>query len=215
MFNVFKKTKELQNKIDEFFDTIMEAGLEFKQGMKYYLDNNKEDFEEKVKKVDSLEGKADGLRREIENKLYSEMLIPEMRGDVLAILENSDNVLNLLADIIVEFSVEKPLFPQPLIDNFDNLVDVCISSVEEMIETIRAYFSDIVSVRIHITKLMFYEKESDKIGEKIKREIFNNKRMELSRKIHLRTFITYLQNIADMAEDIGDRISIYAIKRRM
>ena len=215
MFRIFKKTKELQRKIDQFFDTIIEASLEFKQGMKYYIDNNKEDFENKVKQVDDLEGKADNFRREIENRLYSEMLIPEARGDVLAILENSDNVLNLLADIMVEFSIEKPEFPEEIIDNLKDLVEVCIKSVEEMIETIRAYFSNAVSVKTHITRVMFYEKESDKIGEKIKKTIFNNKKIKLSRKIHLRTFITYLLNIADMSEDIGDRVSIYAVKRRM
>ena len=215
MFTFFKKTKELELKIDEFLDLILSAALEFQQGMKYYVDNRKDEFIKKVKEVDAIEGKADALRREIENRLYSEMLIPEARGDVLALLENSDDVLNVIADTIVEFSIEKPDFPSEILKDFENLVEVCIKSVEEMVHTMRAYFKDITAVRVHITKTMFYEKESDKIGEKIKRYLFGSSKLNLSKRMHLRTFITYLQNIADMAEDIGDRISIYAIKREI
>jgi len=66
-----------------------------------------------------------------------------------------------------------------------------------------------------VTKIMFFEKESDKIGERIKRFLFDKSDIDLSRKIHIRTFVTYLQTIADKAEDVGDRVSIYTIKRLM
>ncbi len=213
MFTVFKKTKELEAKIDNFLDTILEAALEFKQGLKYYLSGDFDEFEKRAKHVDQLEGQADKLRREIENMLYAEMLIPEARGDVLALLENSDDVLNIVADTIVEFSIERPEFLEEIEDRFMNLVDVSMKAVEEMVAAVRAYFKDIVSVRDHITKVMFFEKESDKIGEKIKRYLFGREDLRLSHRMHLRTFISYIQAIADKAEDIGDRVSIYTIKR--
>ncbi len=213
MFTVFKKTKELEAKIDNFLDTILEAALEFKQGLKYYLAGDFEEFERRAKHVDKLEGQADRLRREIENMLYAEMLIPEARGDVLALLENSDDVLNIVADTIVEFSIERPEFLEEIDEQFMNLVDVSMQAVEEMVAAVRAYFKDIVSVRDHIKKVMFFEKESDKIGEKIKRYLFGREDLRLSHRMHLRTFISYIQAIADKAEDIGDRVSIYAIKR--
>jgi len=213
MFKLFRKTRELEGKINEFLDTILEAALEFKQGMKYYIEGDLDEFEKRESIVDRLEGRADGLRREIENRLYSEMLLPEARGDVLALLENSDDVLNSIADTIVEFSVEKPEFLPEIIDQFSTLVDVSIGAVEEMVMTVRAYFRDPSSVRDHITKIMFFEKESDKIGEKIKRYVFQREDLLLSHKIQLRTFISYLQELADEAEDVGDRVSIYTIKR--
>ncbi|MCD6086426.1 MAG: DUF47 family protein [Candidatus Hydrothermae bacterium] len=215
MFSVFRKTKELEGKIDEFLNVILEAALEFKQGMKYYLEGDFDEFEKRSEHVDQLEGRADRLRREIENKLYMEMLLPEARGDVLALLENSDDVLNIVADTIVEFSVEKPEFPPEINSHFMGLVDVSLEAVEEMVATVRAYFKDLTAVRDHVTKIMFFEKESDKIGERIKRFLFDKSDIDLSRKIHIRTFVTYLQTIADKAEDVGDRVSIYTIKRLM
>ncbi len=215
MIPIFKKTKQLEAKIDEFLDTILQAALEFKQALKYYLNGDLNEFFEREKVVDRLEGRADSSRRDIENQLYQEMLIPESRGDVLALLENSDDVLNLIADTIVEFSIERPeIFPE-VKDQFDSLVEVSIGAVEEMVCTMRSYFKNITAVRDHISKIMFFEKESDKIGEKIKRYIFDRDDIDLAKKTHLRTFITYIQNIADKAEDIGDRVNIYAIKRMM
>lgn len=213
MFKLFRKTKELEGRINEFLDTILEAALEFKQGMKYYIDGEREEFERREEQVDRLEGKADKLRREIENRLYSEMLLPEARGDVLALLENSDDVMNLIADTIVEFSVEKPEFIPEILEQLSSLVDVSIGAVEEMVTTVRSYFREPGTVRDHITKIMFFEKESDKIGEKIKRYVFQRKDMRLSHKTQLRTFVTYLQQLADEAEDVGDRVTIYTIKR--
>lgn len=213
MFSVLRKTKELEAKIDEFLDVILRAALEFKQGIKYYLEMDYEEFEKRTELVDKLESKADELRREIENKLYSEMLLPEARGDVLALLENSDDVLNIISDTIVEFSIERPDLPAEMEQQFLDLVNASTGAVEEMVATVRAYFKDLTAVRDHIAKIMFYEKESDKIGRKIKRYLFEHPGLNLCNKIHLRTFINYLQHIADKAEDVGDRVSIYAIKR--
>ncbi len=213
MFQLFKKTRELENRIDAFLDTILQASLEYREGMKYYLQGDLEDFEHRVQEVDRLEGKADTLRREIENTIYAQMLLPEARGDVLALLENSDDVLNALADSLVEFSVEKPEILPEFHDDWQNLVEVSLKAVEAMVAGVRAYFKDIAAVRNHIATIMFYEKESDKVGQKLKQEIFGRADLRLSHKMHLRTFISFIQDLADRAEDVGDRLSIYVIKR--
>ncbi len=213
MITLFKRTKELEGKIDEFLDVLMQAALEFRQAIKYYVEGNNTEFEKREHSVDELEGRADGLRREVENRLYAEMLLPEARGDVLALLENSDNVLNLIADTVVEFSIESPEIPEELNLQFIGLVDESIKAAEEMVSMIRSYFKNISSVRDHITKIMFHEKESDRIGETLKRSIFKRQELHLSHKIHITQFINYIQQIADEAEDVGDRVSIYTIKR--
>ncbi len=213
MLPVFKKTKELEAKIDEFLDVIMEASLEFKQGLKYYLEENFEEFNKRAELVDKLEGKADTLRREIENKLYSEMLLPEARGDVLALLENSDDVLNIVADTIMGFKMEMPKIPDFIDKYLYDLIAESTASVEEMVTTVRCYFKNITAVRDHITKIMFHEKESDRVGNRIKMDIFKREDMDLAHKIHISTFVEKLLLIADKAEDVGDRISIYVMKR--
>ena len=78
--------------------------------------------------------------------------------------------------------------------------------------TIPAYFRDLTAVRDHISKAQFYEHESDKLAEKIKRTVFKMD-IELSHKIHIRYFVSRMETIADRAEDVCDRLSIATIKR--
>ncbi len=210
--NIFKKSKELELKIATFLDIIIKGATEFKQAIKFYMNNELNDFEERLDIVDKYESKGDELRRDIENQLYLYTLIPESRGDVLALLEVTDNILNLLNETLLQFSIEKPFILQDLKIKYIELTDVVINSVEELVRAIRAYFTDINSVRDYINKVYVYEKESDKIAESIKRYIFLQD-IELAIKIHLRDFTFHIEHIADEAEDVADRLAVYTIKR--
>ncbi len=212
MLPIFGKTKEIENKIEEFLDLIARSSVEFKQAMTYYIDGEIEEFEKRAQIVDNMETETDKLRREIENRLYMETLIPESRGDVLALLETSDDVLNVMADTIVDFSVERPFVCDEMKKDFRELLDVAMNAVDAMVMTIRSYFRNIALVRDYANKVRIYENESDKIGEKIKRTIFSRD-IDLAQKIHIRNFIHKIEEVADKAEDVTDRVSIYAIKR--
>ena len=209
---LFKKTKELELQLDEYLDLVVEGGLLFKQGIRYYLQGHYSEFEDRLKDLDQCESKADGLRRAIESKLYLQTLIPESRGDVLGILESTDRVLNLTAETLLEFSVESPNILSDLHSLYLDLAGASIKALDCMVAAIRAYFRDLTAVRDHINRAQFYEHESDKIAEKIKRIVFK-KDIELSHKSHMRHFALHIENIADTAEDVCDRLSIATIKR--
>ncbi len=209
---LFKKTKELESQIDEYLDAVVRGGMFFKQGVKYYLEKRLDEFEDRLKNLTMLESKADSLRRNIESKLYMQTLIPESRGDVLGLLESTDKVLNLTAETLLQFSVEIPEIVSELHPLFRDLADESISAVECMVMAIRAYFRDMSAVRDNINKVLFHEKESDKIAEKIKRNAFRMD-LRLSHKIHIRYFTYHIELIADEAEDVCDRLAIATIKR--
>lgn len=210
---LLKKTKKLEVQIDEFLDKVLNGGLYLKQGLKYYLKKDKELFEESLNKIDTIENDADNLRRTIETKLYRHTLIPEQRGDVLGLLESTDKVLNFCKEILFQFSVENPDIPEELEERFLDLAETSVSAVECMISAVRSYFTEIQIVRDYINKTIFFEKESDKLADKLKRDIFENPKCELSRKMHIRTFALNIEKIADAAEDVCDRLSIAVIKR--
>jgi len=50
------------------------------------------------------------------------------------------------------------------------------------------------------------------LSSALKRDIFDSD-LELARKLHLREFVEQIDGIADLAEDIADRLAIYSIKR--
>ena len=58
-----------------------------------------------------------------------------------------------------------------------------------------------------------YEQEADKISYALKKQIFAAQ-LDKATKIHLREFVDQIDAIADKAEDVADRLTIYAIKRQ-
>jgi len=209
---LFRRTKRLEVQIDEYLDLIVKGGLVFKEGVKFYLKHRLADFESHLEQLSDMEDAGDRLRREIETNLYSHTLIPESRGDVLGLLENADRVLNRMAETLLQFSVESPEVCEEFCPLFVDLADFSILAVEGMVKAIRAYFSDLTSVRDNINQVQFYRKETNKMAEKLKREVFA-RQLRLSHKIHLRYFAYHVELIAEEAEDVCDRLSIATIKR--
>jgi predicted phosphate transport protein (TIGR00153 family) len=211
---LLRKTKELELQIDEYLDVVVRGALVFREGVKYYLKGETEQFEEHMILIDQMESKADSLRRSIETRLYLETLIPEFRGDVLGLLESSDKVMNRTAETLTQFTIELPFIFEDLKPLFMDLTDAATAAVESMVLAIRAYFRELEKVRDHINKVMFYENETDSIGDKIKRTVFR-KDIDLSLKIHMRNFVYHIEEIADEAEDVCDRLAIATIKRHL
>lgn len=209
---LFKKIKNLEAQINNYLDLVVKGGFLFKQGIKYYLEEQTEEFDKRMESIDTTESDADNLRRKIETKLYLETLIPESRGDVLGLLEACDKVLNMTAETLHQFSVEIPFILPEIKNYYIELTEASISALEEMVAAVRAYFTDINSVRDHINKVQLYESESDTIAAKLKRIVFRTD-IRLSQKMHMRYFALHIENIADEAEDVCDRLSIAAIKR--
>lgn len=210
---LFRRTRALETEIDEFLDRLSESALIFKHALQLYLiEGASEAFEERLHHASEMESEADQLRRSIEAQIYAHTLIPGSRGDVLRLLENLDNLLNRMEGTLWSFSIETPDIPDQLRSDYETLGEMAVNAVESIVLASRAFFRNIEAVTDHMHKVMFYEKEADKVGTKLKRSIFRLD-LPLSHKAHLRDFVEHIDNIADFSEDVADRLVIYAIKR--
>lgn len=212
MVKLFNKTKDLVMKIDNYIDLAAASSLHFKEGVKLYLEERLEEFEERLATIRETENRADIILKDIEAQLYGQTLIPESRGDVLGILENMDGVIDQSKATMLEFSVEKPQVPESIKKEFLELLEPVVKAVEGLVYATRAFFYDINAVKDHLHIVKFYEKEADKLAEKIKREIFRME-IDLSRKIHLGHFALLIDTLADKSEEVADRLAIATIKR--
>jgi len=211
---LFKKTKVLEKKIDDYLDHVIKGAFLFRLGIKYYMDGDMEELEKRIKSISECESDGDKLRRDIESSLYTDTLIPESRGDVLGLLEACDRVLNMTAETLSQFYIELPYFLPEIKENYITLTEISMNAVDEMVAAVRAYFNDVTNIRDYIRKVQLSESESDKIAQKIKHVVFRTD-IQLSQKMHMRYFALHIELIADEAEDVCDRLSIAAIKRSL
>jgi hypothetical protein len=210
------KSKELQAEIDHYLDWVENASLIFFEGVRCYMQNKNERFERLFSELSELESQADDLRRKIKYKLYTFMLIPEARGDVLGLLENMDTIIDTTEKVLEQLSIETPNIPDFLRQDFIDLAELSRQTVCELVKAARAFFTDIKMVNNYINKVHFYEHQADDVEEMLKRKLFKTDQItRFSFRVHLRFFTEKIASVSDEAEEVGERLSVYAIKRRM
>ena len=212
---LFGKTKNIERMIDDLMDCISNGAMIFETGINTYLDGVEEGrCDDLVHQIRDLEVEGNRLRREIEGHLYTDMLIPDSRGDVLSLLEDINYLLGLAEDIFLAITVESPAIDDEFKSDFKLLTTAAVKTVESAVLASRAFFRNITAVRDHLGKVSFHEEEADQIAVRLKRKIFTSDQ-DLQRKLHKRYFVDKLDRLADEAEDVGDWLAIYSIKRSL
>jgi predicted phosphate transport protein (TIGR00153 family) len=210
----FSKADKSIALIDRFLNLVDQSVLLFKEGVKNYLYNNTENFKHNLQSLANLEVESDNIRREIEHTLYAQSLMPQLRGDIMKLLEELDNIIDLSKKNLFQFDVEMPLIPSSLINDLIKLTQVSVSAAESVIPAAKSYFNDPASVSDRIHRVYFYEKETDVLADFIRRKIFREMpELKLAEKFHLRYFTLHIENISDNAEKVADLLTIMAIKR--
>jgi predicted phosphate transport protein (TIGR00153 family) len=214
-FNILQRRTGIEKEINDFLDQVSQAGLIFQQGITIYLAGDFEKFTAKLDDIADTEHKGDHLRRSIEEHLYSKTLIPESRGDVLELIEQMDSLLDRFKGALWRFEIERPQIDDDFIEDFIELIAHSVETVEAIVRSARAFFTNITEVANHIHKVHFWETEADKCSTRLLRAIFRKENLHLSHRMLLRDLVHHLDRIADRAEDVADRLNIYVIKRML
>ncbi len=200
--SLFSQTKALENKIDLFHDKLLDAAMTFKKAVRVYLTEQRStEYRQLSKQIKQIEHDADNLRRDIENNLYSQNLIPDLRADVLQFDEVS-----------YKFYIERPEITSEYHMRINELCDLSAECAENMAKASRAFFRDLSSVRDYSQKVYFIEHESDLSAGHLREAIFDSD-LPLANKLQLSDFINDIADIADIAEDFIDELLIFTIKR--
>ncbi|QVL53763.1 MAG: DUF47 family protein [Cyanobium sp. M30B3] len=212
---LFAKTRSLELRIDEFLDKVAEGGILFERGMVLLLERGLvPETEEKLQQLIQLKERCNQLRRRVVDTLYSEMLIPDFRGDVLRLLSHLYALLDSLKNAFQEFLIEYAgvLSRREAIADVKDLVAVVVQSVQAAVLGARAFFRNPEAVRDHINQIRVYEAEADAITLRLKSALFASDRA-LEQKLLGRDALAVIDGLADLAEEISDELSILAIKR--
>jgi len=211
--SIFSQTKLLENKIDQFHDKLFDCSVTFKKIIKEYIENQaSSEFKKLHKQLKTIENDADRLRRDIEAQLYIQNLIPDLRADVLNMVENLDKIINRCDTTAHNLYIEKPVIPEEYNLRFIDLIEVVTSCIENSAIASRAFFRDFAIVRDYSIKVFYKESEADKICANMKEVLFNSN-LELAHKLHLRDIVDSIDMVADITEDAMDDLAIFTIKR--
>jgi len=209
----FRTTKILQAEIDEMLDVVSQAALAYKHGIDHYIRHGWDGTaEEKFEQICAFEERGDELRAKIGMALYTEMLLPDTSGDVLGLLRSLDRLLDDMQHSFVVVRIERPGIPSEFHEGLLQCVSQAADTVEQVVVAARCYFRDPRTTRDHIHKIRFFEGETEKTAFRVIEQIFQSE-MSLDRKLQLRGHVWLIDRVADRADDAGDALAIYAVKR--
>lgn len=215
--SLFTRTnRELSVRIDEFFDTIEIGILIFKEGIKAYVNGDRNAFQNHLAKIDDLEGKADRLQRSIENDMIVHSILPQQRSEMVKLLWQLDEIIDTAKKSLNEFYVEMPHIPSSISHEFISLAEVSGNSAEELIPAARAFFREPHLVREKLIKVYFFERETDKAAFQMRKKVFHEMNdLSLAEKAHIRYITHHIENISDSAQDAADLLASMAIRQML
>lgn len=210
----FKNTNETIKNINNFFDTIDKAVIVFREGIKNYLYNHIDQFNTNLESMAALEDEADNFRHQIETNIYSLSSLTRVWDDTIRLIENMDDIVDILESSLFQFEIERPYIPVELYSDFLKLTELSTMAVENLIPAAKSYFKNPENINEKIHRVYFYEKETDKQAQTLKRKVFHElNTLKLSEKFHLRYFALHIENLSDTAEKATDQLLIMTVKR--
>ena len=209
---LFKKTKLLEHKITTFLSNIDKSGYLFQLAFKNYFKNSiSPEFLDLRLEVSHLEAANDTLRRDIENQLYAQMIMPDMRSDILKLVEGCDKIINKYETDLILLSIEKPKIPKQLKAKITNMIETNIRCVTLLLGGIQAFFEG-KSSSDFIQEVSVLEHQVDIQAMELKQMIFQDMKLPLARQLQLKEFIYGIEKISDMSEDMADSLSVFVVK---
>lgn len=216
MNTIFKKSIELNMKIENFLDIISNSLLLFENEMETYLKGDIKTYEETLQRICTLESEADELESEIKITLYKYMLLPDARADVLSLIKSLDDIIDHIEETAREFHMQKPVFPPSLHEDIIKMTHYSIQAADALLLSVRSFFNEVHLVNAQVNKVRFYEHEADLLEDKINNSIFNDNLInDLAEKMQLKMFINKIADVSDEAEIISEKLTIFTIKREI
>ena len=211
--SVFGRNRAIERRIDDFLDKVSETGMVTVSTLHHQLDvGADESVEHKIAQVMELKRACSRLRREIEAGLYTEMLIPDLLGDVASLVESLHQLVESMHHAMSFNRYSRIDTPEFLVQDGKELATAVGLSVENVVLATRAFFRDFTHVRDFVHKVAFHESESDEARDRLLGKIYGSD-LDLAVKDHIASNVRELDGVADAAERIADFLTIYAIKR--
>lgn len=210
---MWRRSKELKGKLQQFTQTAM-AGLQlFELGIHYACEHGLIGLDQWVEQVHEKESLCDRLRREIEIDLFEKSLLPETREDLMNLIEWLDRVINAAEEAIRMILVEHISLTGALREDLVHLARMSAEAGELVMElTLDVVYegSQVAGVNGEIDRL---ESEVDRLEQHMISELFD-RGLPLAEKLHYRDMVQKVAKVSDRAEDVSNWLTVFLAKRR-
>ncbi len=211
----FKKERQLETLIYDYLENLGVIQNHFIKAINLCLKEGvSDDFCFLMDQTHKFESRADDLRDQINELMYSRALIPESREDIMALLERVDQIPRFFEQILNMIRTQKISFPQFLILDIQALIRVSMDSCNLMAKQIEVMMKKKENVRALMSTIDQNESHCDHIERRIIIRLFESD-LDPFLKLQLKELVIVLGEISDQADRVSKRVNIMAMKRRV
>jgi predicted phosphate transport protein (TIGR00153 family) len=213
---LFKKQKEVENLIAEYVRSVEIAQEMFLDSMENYFQTGtcSPTFEALSAETHKTESRTDDILEKIVRLLHEKALVPDLRGDILTLLDTLDEIPDQFDRILSNICNQKIVLPESLVLDFKELLAVSLEACTLTMESVRS----ILGRGERTARLLFrtdqLESQGDHIEKRIIVRIFDSNWDPL-KKILLRDLTQKMGDIADSAVQVCRQVNLIVTKRRV
>ncbi len=212
---MFKKNKLIKQRIEDFLGVVNHVLDLYQESMSYYIEHHLDDhFHTLIEKTHQAESKADDLRREIESELFHKSLLPEMREDLITVIENMDKVPNTCEKVLRRIYTHNIILPDELDPKVIELVRLGVECCRPLREAVIDVLGPCRRIRELAREIDSNESVADQLEHELLYMLFHGEYEPLDRILY-RDIILWIAGLPDKAERISDQLTILAIKRNV
>jgi hypothetical protein len=209
-----KKKKEVLDLVDQHCDLVRETVDRYQQLVQDYLAADKA-FKEDSRQIDELESAADMIRFKVERLMYRGAFLPAHRGDYIDLLERLDRVANAAEESGDHLTLVRPAIPEIIHDDLRKMAELTVQAFAPLPAMIRGVLRNDFEQQQHVERIGELESEIDRLQFKATRTLYRDTQLEKIDKLLGKLTIDHIGKVSDRIENVGDRISLIAIKRKL
>jgi predicted phosphate transport protein (TIGR00153 family) len=212
---LFKKERQLETLIYHYLENLNMIQKHFARAMNICLKEGVgDDFSFCMDQTHRFESRADDLRDEINELMYSRALIPESREDIMALLERVDEIPRSFEQILNMIRTQRITFPEFLVLDIQELIRISMESCDLMAKQIDVLIKKKEGIRALMSTIDQNESHCDHIERRIIVKLFESD-LEPFMKLQLKEMVIVLGEISDQADRVSKRVNIMTMKRRV
>jgi hypothetical protein len=189
--------------------------VHFEKAMDCYFDFGLgENCDFLIEQTHKFESRADDLRNEIIEMMYSKVLIPESRGDILRLLESIDLIPTHFETVLFMIQGQKLKVPDFITPDLRELMRLSLECCDLVIRQVEAYFKKTEDIKPLVSTIDNHESRCDHIEREIVRKIFASG-LDPFEKMQLKELVVQMGEISDQADRVSRSVYIINIKRRV
>jgi predicted phosphate transport protein (TIGR00153 family) len=212
---LFKKERQLEGLIADYLENLGMIQKHFSEAMHACLQEGVcDDFSFRMAQTHKYESRADDIREEVNQLMYSRALIPESREDVMGLLERVDEIPRSLERILNMIRTQMIAFPEFILSDIRELIRISLKSCDLMARQIDVMLHKKEGVRALMTTIDQNESHCDHIERRIITQIFSSD-IDPFQKLQLKDIINDMGEISDQVDRVSKRVNIMTMKRRV